>query len=270
MSLRDSTSDIKRTKIIGLNATKEDIESLSEREKHDVLLETLTRHYHQRTRAETDDDHDSVDTRPQSDASEDDTRQPNTSRQSDFSIDRRGLTGVVAKAARPVGTHQVIGTQNNALLATVDSSSVKSDIDILKESYRFIRTEEDDEKEIPWVLRMAKEYYAKLYREFAVADLSQHAQGKIALRWRTESELRSGKGQFECGEVYCGERHGLMSFEVPFAYKEAGERKQALVKVRLCPRHADELESVHRNRKNKRGRKYGDEEISRRSLRKKA
>ena len=32
-----------------------------------------------------------------------------------------------------------------------------------------------------------------------------------------------------------------MLLQVMFAYKEAGERKQALVKVRLCPKHAMQL-----------------------------
>jgi hypothetical protein len=39
----------------------------------------------------------------------------------------------------------------------------------------------------------------------------------------------------------CEERRGLASFEVPFSYQEAGERKQALVKVRVCPTHAYQL-----------------------------
>lgn len=34
---------------------------------------------------------------------------------------------------------------------------------------------------------------------------------------------------------------GLRSFELPFVYEEAGERKEALVKVRLCPRCTDKL-----------------------------
>ena len=33
----------------------------------------------------------------------------------------------------------------------------------------------------------------------------------------------------------------LLLLQVNFAYKEAGERKQALVKLRLCPKHALQL-----------------------------
>eukprot|EP00850_Spirogloea_muscicola_P011071 SM000067S20348 [mRNA] locus=s67:446498:448577:- [translate_table: standard] len=54
---------------------------------------------------------------------------------------------------------------------------------------------------------------------------------QIGMRWRVEKEVVLGKGQF-----------------VNFAYKEAGEEKQALVKLRICPnddlwvaRHAYQL-----------------------------
>jgi len=56
------------------------------------------------------------------------------------------------------------------------------------------------------------------------------------LRWRTEKEVISGKGQFECGNKKCTAREGLRSYEVNFAYSEAGESKQALVKLRVCPK----------------------------------
>lgn len=56
------------------------------------------------------------------------------------------------------------------------------------------------------------------------------------MRWRTEKEVISGKGQFECGNKKCTAREGLRSYEVNFAYSEAGESKQALVKLRVCPK----------------------------------
>jgi hypothetical protein len=58
-------------------------------------------------------------------------------------------------------------------------------------------------------------------------------EGKLGLRWRTEAEVLSGKGQFTCGARGCHEGRGLATFEVPFGYTEAGERKEALVKVSL-------------------------------------
>lgn len=117
-------------------------------------------------------------------------------------------------------------------------------------------------------------------------------EGKLGLRWRTEKEVVSGKGQFVCGaKVWtlpallqplsqilllaphrltpppplqqtcghgyclhqmssrckgfacpsaqgCHERGGLASFEVNFVFEEAGIAKAALVKLRLCPKHA--------------------------------
>ena len=58
-------------------------------------------------------------------------------------------------------------------------------------------------------------------------------EDKLGLRWRTEAEVLSGKGQFSCGARGCSETRGLATFEVPFGYEEAGERKEALVKVRM-------------------------------------
>lgn len=118
--------------------------------------------------------------------------------------------------------------------------TVKTDYDVLKEQYRFVRTAEDDSND-SWEVRMARRYYAKLFKEYAVADLSRHRESKVGLRWRTEREVVIGKGQFVCGAKGCDERRALASYEVNFAYKEAGEHKQALVKVRVCPKHAMQL-----------------------------
>ena len=62
-------------------------------------------------------------------------------------------------------------------------------------------------------------------------------EGKLGLRWRTEAEVLSGKGQFTCGARGCHECRSLATFEVPFGYTEAGERKEALVKVGLSDAH---------------------------------
>ena len=56
-------------------------------------------------------------------------------------------------------------------------------------------------------------------------------EDKLGLRWRTEAEVLGGKGQFSCGARGCAETRGLATFEVPFGYAEAGQRKEALVKV---------------------------------------
>ena len=54
----------------------------------------------------------------------------------------------------------------------------------------------------------------------------------MGMRWRSEKEVISGKGHFSCGARGCDESRGLATYEVPFGYEEAGQKKQALVKVR--------------------------------------
>ncbi|EFN56799.1 hypothetical protein CHLNCDRAFT_22127 [Chlorella variabilis] len=134
----------------------------------------------------------------------------------------------------------------------------KTDYDLLLENFRFIRSEADDAGD-SWEVRLAKRYYSKLFKEYAIADLSRYREGRVGLRWRTQREVVNGRGQFVCGAQGCEERRGLASFEVPFAYQEAGERKQALVKLRVCPTHAHQLnyrkqreaQRAHRERRRK-------------------
>lgn len=51
----------------------------------------------------------------------------------------------------------------------------------------------------------------------------------------------SGKGQFVCGSLTCDAQKQLKSWEVNFGYVEDGEKKNALVKLRLCPACSDML-----------------------------
>ena len=64
---------------------------------------------------------------------------------------------------------------------------------------------------------------------------------QIALRWRIEKEVITGKGQFVCASTRCSNTSELKSWEVNFAYVEDGEKKNALVKIRLCPKCSDKL-----------------------------
>ena len=140
--------------------------------------------------------------------------------------------------------------------------NIKTDEDSLRETFRFIRSPEDDNNDnnggssngaaTTWEIRLAKRYYSRLYREYCIADLSRYETGQIGLRWRTHREVVSGKGQFTCGarcKGGCVEGRGLASFEVPFGYVEAGVKKQALVKVRLCPTHAYQLQEMRKYKK---------------------
>ncbi|XP_024025849.1 protein FRA10AC1 [Morus notabilis] len=125
---------------------------------------------------------------------------------------------------------------------------VKTDQDTLREGYRFIRSEEDD-MDTSWEQRLVKRYYDKLFKEYCIADMSYYKSGKIGLRWRTEKEVVSGKGQFICGNKHCDEKEGLASYEVNFSYFEAGENKQALVKLVACERCAEKLNYKKRKEK---------------------
>jgi protein FRA10AC1 len=94
-----------------------------------------------------------------------------------------------------------------------------------------------------WQDRMVKRYHDHLYKEFALADLSQGA-GRIGLRWRTQQEVKDGRGEITCGNKHCSKSkdyvssattlQSLSTLEVPFSYQEHGERKKELVKLRLC------------------------------------
>ncbi|KAL7083590.1 hypothetical protein ACP275_14G173500 [Erythranthe tilingii] len=142
-----------------------------------------------------------------------------------------------------------------------DALPVKTDQDTLREGYRFIRSEEDDMNP-SWEQRLVKRYYDKLFKEYCIADMSHYKTGKIGLRWRTEKEVISGKGQFACGNKHCHEVEGLASYEVNFSYFEAGENKQALVKLVACERCAEKL--YYKKQKDKEQLKRKEDEKQRR------
>lgn len=117
------------------------------------------------------------------------------------------------------------------------------DLQVLHSEFQFIRDDEADAKtqQSDWKVRMSIRYYRQLFREYALADLSRYETGQIGLRWRTEMEVVTGKGQFSCGNKRCDERKDLHSYEILFAYVEQGERKRCLVKVRVCSACAGKL-----------------------------
>lgn len=116
---------------------------------------------------------------------------------------------------------------------------------------------------LTWERRLAKKYYDKLFKEYAIADLSRYEEGAVGLRWRTEREVVSGKGQFSCGARRCDQFNDLESYEVDFSYREAGEKKQALVKLRVCPACARRLNYRHARRKARREAKEARREAKR-------
>ncbi|XP_022096534.1 protein FRA10AC1 homolog isoform X2 [Acanthaster planci] len=123
----------------------------------------------------------------------------------------------------------------------------KTDLDVIRENHQFL-WEPKDEVETSWAKRLAKRYWDKLFKEYCIADLSRYKENKIALRWRVEKEVVEGKGHFSCGNKRCTECEGLRSWEVNFAYVEHGDKKNALVKLRLCPECSYKLNYHHKRR----------------------
>ncbi|XP_050015730.1 protein FRA10AC1 homolog isoform X1 [Alexandromys fortis] len=123
----------------------------------------------------------------------------------------------------------------------------KTDLDVIRENHRFLWNEED-ETDMTWEKRLAKKYYDKLFKEYCIADLSRYKENKFGFRWRIEKEVISGKGQFFCGNKRCDEKEGLRSWEVNFGYIEHGEKRNALVKLRLCQECSFKLNFHHRRK----------------------
>ena len=122
----------------------------------------------------------------------------------------------------------------------------RNDYDVLQKHHKFLWDETGSQG--TWEDRLAKSYYDKLFKEYALSDLSRYKENKIALRWRTEREVVEGKGQFVCGNKVCVSREGLQSWEVNFAYLEQEEKKNALVKLRLCPKCSKKLNYHHKRK----------------------
>ena len=127
-------------------------------------------------------------------------------------------------------SRELLYQRHSALVATYQRYS--SDRDVLAEHHEFVRDDEADRAAAPasYGVRMAIKYFRRLFKEYALADLSRFERGQIGLRWRTEREVVEGKGQFVCGGTACAARDALRSFEVDFKYVERGARKRELVK----------------------------------------
>ncbi|KAJ6532023.1 folate-sensitive fragile site protein Fra10Ac1-domain-containing protein [Mycena capillaripes] len=117
----------------------------------------------------------------------------------------------------------------------------RTEFEILKESHKFLREEDDKGQPLSWDEQLASKYYESLFREYAVCDLKHYKSGNFSLRWRTEAEVLAGAGETTCGNTRCEHHDGrgrppppLTTLELPFAYAEHGEAKSALVKAVLC------------------------------------
>lgn len=149
------------------------------------------------------------------------------------------------------------------------TSKDKTDLDVVRENHRFLWRDEDEE-DMTWEKELAKKYYDKLFKEYCIADLSRYKENKFGFRWRIENEVISGKGQFLCGNKRCESKEGLKSWEVNFAYVERGEKRNALVKLRLCPECSFKLNYHHKRKevtvkKRRRSKENVDKSLSKTS-----
>eukprot|EP00392_Amoebophrya_sp_AT5.2_P016843 g17148.t1 len=98
---------------------------------------------------------------------------------------------------------------------------------------------------------LARQYYDRLFKEYVLADLRGYKKNQIGFRWRTEGEVKAGKGQFVCGNKVCAVNVNLRNYEVNFVYRENQVQKQALVKIKLCTECAFKLNYVHLKKRRK-------------------
>lgn len=83
----------------------------------------------------------------------------------------------------------------------------KHALEILQQRHRFLRDEEDDQSTSKgkqkagsssteeWEEQLSKSWYDKLFREYALCDLSRYKEGGVALRWRVEQEVLDHVGE---------------------------------------------------------------------------
>lgn len=134
-----------------------------------------------------------------------------------------------------------------------DKSKDKTDLDVIRENHKFLW--EPSDAPDTWEKQLAKRYYEKLFKEYCICDLGRYKENKVALRWRIEKEVVIGKGQFICGNKTCMDKSQLRSWEVNFGYTENGEKKNALIKVRLCTECSKKLNYHSKKREIRRSKK---------------
>jgi hypothetical protein len=54
-----------------------------------------------------------------------------------------------------------------------------------------------------WQERMVHRYHEHLYKDYVLADLTRASHKQIGLRWRTQTEVKGGKGSESCGNKHC-------------------------------------------------------------------
>lgn len=142
--------------------------------------------------------------------------------------------------------HYVLYYPGSTSLLQRDGSRDKRDIDVIKENHKFLWDGTDTPD--TWEQELAKKYFDKLFKEYCICDLSRYKENKVGMRWRIEKEVLDGKGQFSCGEKRCEEVEDLRTWEMNFSYIEQEEKKNALVKLRLCRECSYKVNYYHKRK----------------------
>lgn len=81
----------------------------------------------------------------------------------------------------------------------------KHALEILQQRHQFLRDNDDDSSRSmvkaggasteEWEEQLSKSWYDKLFREYALCDLSRYKEGGVALRWRVEDEVLERVGE---------------------------------------------------------------------------
>lgn len=156
--------------------------------------------------------------------------------------------------------HKILMNYHQQTDNVTTQNNHKSEIQMLIENHSFVWDETCNIHDP--AVRLAKKYYDKLVKEYCIADLRLYRENKIGMRWRTETEVIEGKGQFICGAKGCGRGQSkpvvnarlddstkLSTWEVFFTYVERNEKKHALVKLRLCSDCSIKLNYHHKHKK---------------------
>ncbi|XP_059174427.1 protein FRA10AC1 homolog [Physella acuta] len=140
-----------------------------------------------------------------------------------------------------------------------DTSRDRRDADVIKDNHQFL-WEEDDPVD-SWLRHITSTILSlhlpsclSIYHPVSIYHVKYHIGLtscfllQVGMRWRTQQEVVDGIGQFACGNKKCREREGLRSWEVNFGYMEAGLKKNALIKLRLCPDCSYKLNYHHKHK----------------------
>lgn len=73
-----------------------------------------------------------------------------------------------------------LNTKGSTTALKRDTSKDRTDLDIIRENYKFL-WDEDDVADT-WEKQLAKKYYDKLFKEYCICDLSRYKENKVSSR----------------------------------------------------------------------------------------